>query len=113
MDIDMKERRWPRRDARSTGRENGAGYGSVREKGGDDTEPTNIFSLMIKVYRMSPALLVLHLSGVVIAWFAPDDALTRWSFLKVAVANAGEIFPLIPGAVKKSKFPEVTALYFF
>ncbi|KVL38293.1 hypothetical protein WT12_18585 [Burkholderia territorii] len=109
----MKERRWPRKDARSTGRENRAGYGSVREKGGDDTEPTNIFSLMIKVYRMSPALLVLHLSGVVIAWFAPDDALTRWSFLKVAVANAGEIFPLIPGAVKKSKFPDVTALYFF
>ncbi|WP_244100074.1 hypothetical protein [Burkholderia anthina] len=61
---------------------------------------------------MSPALLALHLSGLVIAWFAPDDALTRWPFLTIAVANVGEIFPLLPAAVEKSKFPDVTALYF-
>ncbi|WP_243712401.1 hypothetical protein [Burkholderia pyrrocinia] len=61
---------------------------------------------------MSPALLALHLSGVVIAWFAPDDALTRWPLLKIAVTDVGEIFPLLPEAVKKSRFPDVTALYF-
>ena len=61
---------------------------------------------------MSPTLLALHLSGVVIAWFAPDDALTRWPLLKMAVADLGEIFPLLPDAVKKSQFPDVTAMYF-
>lgn len=61
---------------------------------------------------MSPVLLALHLSGVVIAWFAPDDALTRWPLLKIAVTDVGEIFPLLPEAVKKSRFPDVTALYF-
>ncbi|WP_249746050.1 hypothetical protein [Burkholderia sp. LAS2] len=88
------------------------GYGSTKEEAGSDVEPTNIFSLMIRLYRMSPALLTLHLSGVVIAWFAPDDALTRWPLLKIAVAGVGEIFPLLPEAVRKSKFPDVTALYF-
>jgi len=67
---------------------------------------------MIRRYRIGPALLALHLSGVVIAWFAPDDALTRWPLLKIAVTNVGEIFPLLPEAVKKSKFHDVTALYF-
>ena len=108
----MEERRGPRWRACSKGREKRAGYGSVREERESDTEPTNIFSLMIRIYRMSPALLALHLSGVVIAWFAPDDALTRWPLLKIAVTDVGEIFPLLPEAVKKSRFPDVTALYF-
>ncbi|WP_334040826.1 hypothetical protein [Burkholderia ambifaria] len=56
--------------------------------------------------------MALHLSGAVIAWFVPDDALTRWPLLKIAIGNVGEIFPLLPEAVKKSKFPDVTALYF-
>ncbi|EKS9889150.1 hypothetical protein BTK96_006202 [Burkholderia pyrrocinia] len=108
----MEGRRGSRWCARSKGREERAGYGAVSEKRGSDTEPTNIFSLMIRLYRMSPALLALHLSGVVIAWFAPDDALTRWPLLKIAVTDVGEIFPLLPEAVKKSRFPDVTALYF-
>ncbi|WP_282508499.1 hypothetical protein [Burkholderia cepacia] len=61
---------------------------------------------------MSPALLALHLCGVVIAWFAPDDALTRWPLIKIAVASVGGVFPLLPAAVEASKFPDVTALYF-
>ncbi|WP_310674613.1 hypothetical protein [Burkholderia multivorans] len=61
---------------------------------------------------MSPALLVLHVVGALIAWFAPNDALTRWPFLKIVVADVGEILPLLPDAIEKSKFPGVTALYF-
>ncbi|HEF5874190.1 TPA: hypothetical protein SAY52_004857 [Burkholderia cenocepacia] len=109
----MKERQGARWRACPKEQEEGEGYGPRREEAGGDTEPKNIFGLMIRIYRMSPALLALHLSGVVIAWFAPDDALTRWPFMKIAVANVGEIFPLLPEAVKKSKFPDVTALYFF
>lgn len=109
----MKERQGSRWRACSKEQEEREGYGPGRAEAGSGTEPTNIFGLMIRIYRMSPALLALHLSGVAIAWFAPDDALTRWPFLKIAVANVGEIFPLLPEAVKKSKFPDVTALYFF
>ncbi len=105
-----ESRRWR---ACPKGREEREGYGSVSEDKGSDTEPANISGLVIRIYRMSPALLALHLSGVAIAWFAPDDALTRWPFMKMAVANVGEVFPLLPEAVKKSKFPDVTALYFF
>jgi hypothetical protein len=78
----------------------------------DEQEPRNIFSALIRLYRFSPALFVLHLSGALIAWFAPDDALTRWSFLRELVAGIGEIFPMLTGAVRKSNFPDVTALYF-
>ncbi|MBR8415009.1 hypothetical protein KDW09_30055 [Burkholderia cenocepacia] len=109
----MKERQGARWRACSKEQEEREGYGPGREEAGSDTEPTNIFGLMIRIYRMSPALLALHLSGVAIAWFTPDDALSRWPFLKMAVANVGEIFPLLPEAVKKSRFPDVTALYFF
>ncbi|HEJ2444192.1 hypothetical protein [Burkholderia multivorans] len=61
---------------------------------------------------MRPALLVLHVVGALIAWFAPDDALTRWPFLKIVVADVGEILPLLPDAIEKSKFLGVTALCF-
>ncbi|TCW77320.1 hypothetical protein C5O80_33575 [Burkholderia sp. SRS-46] len=33
--------------------------------------------------------MVLHLTGALIAWFAPDDALTRWPALKAIVARVG------------------------
>ncbi|MGU7775769.1 hypothetical protein ACV229_37165 [Burkholderia sp. MR1-5-21] len=56
--------------------------------------------------------MVLHLAGALIAWFAPDDALTRWPVLKTIVVSIGEIFSLLPKAIEKSRFPEVTALYF-
>ncbi|UEP24178.1 hypothetical protein LL999_16085 [Burkholderia ambifaria] len=59
-------------------------YGSGREETASDTEPSNIFSLMIRIYRTSPALLALHLSGAVIASFAPDDALARWPLLNLS-----------------------------
>ncbi|KVD59515.1 hypothetical protein [Burkholderia ubonensis] len=67
---------------------------------------------MVAVYRFSPAIMVLHLIGALIAWFAPEDALTRWKFLKIIVVGVGKIFALLPNAVEKSKFPDVTALYF-
>ncbi|OJA36220.1 hypothetical protein BGV47_19990 [Burkholderia ubonensis] len=56
--------------------------------------------------------MVIHLIGALIAWFAPEDALTRWKFLKIIVVGVGKIFALLPNAVEKSKFPDVTALYF-
>ncbi|WP_244136114.1 hypothetical protein [Burkholderia sp. BCC0506] len=61
---------------------------------------------------MNPALLVLHLAGALIAWFAPDDALTRWPYSRIVVESIGEIFPLIFNAIKESEFPDVTAIYF-
>ncbi|WP_196216565.1 hypothetical protein [Burkholderia ubonensis] len=67
---------------------------------------------MVAVYRFSPAIMVIHLIGALIAWFAPEDALTRWKFLKIIVVGVGKIFALLPNAVEKSKFPDVTALYF-
>ncbi|RKU01625.1 hypothetical protein C7H84_19765 [Burkholderia sp. Nafp2/4-1b] len=67
---------------------------------------------MIEIYRVNPALLVLHLAGALIAWFAPDDALTRWPYLRIVVKGIGEIFPLVFNAIKESEFPDITALYF-
>jgi hypothetical protein len=64
------------------------------------------------MYRRSPATLALHVAGALIAWFAPEDALTRWPALKAAVTIVGNIFPLLPNAVASSRFPDVTALYF-
>lgn len=72
----------------------------------------NILVFLIKFYRRSPALMVLHLTGALIAWFAPDDALTRWPMLKVVVTSVAEVFPLVHKAVERSLFPDVTALYF-
>lgn len=56
--------------------------------------------------------MVLHLTGALIAWFAPDDALTRWPGLKAVVTSIGGVFPLVHKAVERSLFPDVTALYF-
>ncbi|WP_232459459.1 hypothetical protein [Burkholderia ubonensis] len=67
---------------------------------------------MVAIYRFSPEIMVLHITGALIAWFAPEDALTRWPFLEIIVAGIGKIFALLPNAVEKSKFPDVTALYF-
>ncbi|KVN25966.1 hypothetical protein WJ63_15015 [Burkholderia pyrrocinia] len=67
---------------------------------------------MVALYRLSPAILALYIAGALIAWFAPEDALVRWPFLNVVVTNIGKVFPLLPSAVEKSKFPDVTALYF-
>ncbi|WGY71001.1 hypothetical protein KEC55_28780 [Burkholderia cepacia] len=74
--------------------------------------PRNILSFLIEFYRRSPALMVLHLAGALIAWFAPDDALNRWPVLKPVVTAVGEVFPLLPKTIEKSLFPDVTALYF-
>lgn len=74
--------------------------------------PRNILSFLIEFYRRSPALMALHLAGALIAWFAPDDVLNRWPVLKPMVAAVGEVFPLLPKAIEKSLFPDVTALYF-
>ncbi|MDN7561719.1 hypothetical protein [Burkholderia orbicola] len=56
--------------------------------------------------------MALHFAGALIAWFAPDEALKRWPMLKPAVTAIGEVFPLLPKAIEKSLFPDVTALYF-
>lgn len=56
--------------------------------------------------------MALHLAGALIAWFAPDDALKRWLVLKPVVTAIGEVFPLLPKAIGKSLFPDVTELYF-
>jgi hypothetical protein len=109
----MEERREPRwRDGPVESAKDEWGIATPMSEVGDEKEPRNIFSALIRLYRFSPALFVLHLSGALIAWFAPDDALVRWPFLKNVVAGVGEIFPLLPDAVRKSKFPDVTALYF-
>lgn len=73
----MEKRQGPRWRACPKGRGERARYELGGDETASDTEPSNIFSLMIRIYRMNPALLALHLSGAVIAWFAPDDALTR------------------------------------
>ncbi|WP_162999323.1 hypothetical protein [Burkholderia sp. Nafp2/4-1b] len=75
-------------------------------------EPRDVLGFMIEIYRVNPALLVLHLAGALIAWFAPDDALTRWPYLRIVVKGIGEIFPLVFNAIKESEFPDITALYF-
>ncbi|MEN8511528.1 hypothetical protein [Burkholderia sp. RS02] len=56
--------------------------------------------------------MVLHLAGALIAWFAPNDALTRWPVLKTIVTSIGEVSPLLFKAIERSQFPDVTALYF-
>jgi len=67
---------------------------------------------MLFMYRRYPGILILHISGAAIAWFAPGDVLSRWESLVEAVAAVGGIFPLLNVAVEKSQFPEVTAVYF-
>lgn len=86
--------------------------GPLLTEGGDEKGIQNFFDFLIEFYRRSPVLMVLHLAGTLIAWFAPDDALTRWPALKIIVTGVGEIFPLVPKAIEKSLFPDVTALYF-
>ncbi|CAI8698311.1 TRAP transporter small permease [Burkholderia sp. IT-111MI5] len=79
---------------------------------GDGNGSRNIFVFLIEFYRRSPALMALHLAGTLIAWFAPDDALKRLPVLKPVVTAIGEVFPLLPKAIEKSLFPDVTELYF-
>ncbi|WP_230975148.1 hypothetical protein [Burkholderia stagnalis] len=78
----------------------------------DEVECRSLIGWMTALYRFSPAILALYAAGALIAWFAPEDALVRWPFLNVVVINVGKIFPLLHNAVEKSKFHDVTALYF-
>ncbi len=96
----------------ASGREEGARRQSllIAKEGG--TWSRNILSFLIEFYRRSPALMALHLAGALIAWFAPDDVLKRWPVMKSVVTAIGEVFPLLPKAIEKSMFPDVTALYF-
>lgn len=109
----MKERQGLRWRACSRGQKRESQpYEAVQVVEGNDAEPSNIFGFMIKIYRMNPVLLVVHLAGALIAWFAPDDALTRWPYLRIVVEGIGEIFPLLLSAMKESEFHDVTAIYF-
>jgi len=87
-------------------------FGPLLTVDGNGKGPKNIFGFWVEFYHRSPALLVLHFVGALIAWFAPGDVLTHWSALAEMVANIGSVFPLLPKAIEKSMFPEVTALYF-
>lgn len=88
------------------------GRDSILKKETDSNESRSIVGEIIGIYKFSPVILVLHVAGVIVAWLAPEDVLEQWPFLDVIVAGVGKVFPLIFGAVEKSKFPDVTALYF-
>ena len=108
----MKWWRESRDHACANGREEGARRRPLLIAEGGGAGPRNVLSFLIEFYRRSPALMALHFAGALIAWFAPDDALKRWPVLKPAVTAIGEVFPLLPKAIEKSLFPDVTALYF-
>ncbi len=107
-------RRWGvRESARADWREKeGAHRRPLLTAKGDGNGPRNIVGFLIEFYRRSPAIMVLHLAGALIAWFAPNDALTRWPVLKTIVTSIGEVSPLLFKAIERSQFPDVTALYF-
>ncbi|ACA94129.1 hypothetical protein Bcenmc03_4999 [Burkholderia orbicola MC0-3] len=108
----MKWRGESRSHASANGREGGAYRRPLLMAKRSGAGPRNVLSFLIEFYRRSPVLMALHFAGALIAWFAPDDALKRWPMLKPAVTAIGEVFPLLPKAIEKSLFPDVTALYF-
>lgn len=57
-------------------------------------------------------MLVLHIVGALIAWFAPVDVLGQYPVLRSLASIAGDISPVVNSAAKKSAFPEVAELYF-
>lgn len=69
-------------------------------------------STLLRYYRHCPVMMMLHIVGVLIAWIAPIDVLTRYPALRSLVLFIGEIFPVVNSAVERSTFPEVTGLYF-
>lgn len=74
----MYERHEPRWHACADEREEGKPHsGPLLTETSAEKGSWNIFGFLIELYRRSPALMVLHLTGALIAWFAPDDALTR------------------------------------
>ncbi|MCA7973726.1 hypothetical protein LGM42_28050 [Burkholderia sp. AU39826] len=88
------------------------GRSSISKEETGDNESRSLVGGVIGIYKFSPAILVLHVAGAIVAWLAPEDALVRWPFLDVIVASVGKVFPLLFGAIERSKFPDVTALYF-
>ncbi|HEF5874191.1 TPA: hypothetical protein SAY52_004858 [Burkholderia cenocepacia] len=96
----------------ANGSEEGAHCRPLLIAKGEGTWHQNVLFSLIEFYRRSPAILALHLAGALIAWFAPNDSLKRWPMLKPVVTAIGEVFPLLPKAIEKSLFPDVTALYF-
>jgi len=58
----------------------------------DGNGPRNIFGFLIEFYRWSPAFMVLGLACALIAWFAPNDALTRWPVPKTIATTSGEVY---------------------
>lgn len=66
---------------------------------------------LIDFYR-SPLIWGSHLLGALIAWFAPDNVLSVWPFLKSLTGPIDTVFPIVGNYASRSQFPEVTELYF-
>lgn len=67
--------------------------------------------LLLALYR-NPFILFSHLAGALIAIFAPADILSAVPSLKAFANLVNNIFPVVGNFASRSKFPQISELYF-